>query len=305
MLKLRHIISVLSFARCKKSSGAIPVRTVSEQSSTPSFHLFSKLPVELQLHIWKLALLPQLIWLGSPKGMSLHYRGRWKPVLPVKKSPNTSLLSACYNSRQVALRIYSEDHVVSVVRDKDRPLMKPKRLFSTKFDPSRDSLYIHGLLEFGIFAHWCGINPGAVTDPQSWEKDNFVGVKRLVIGAGLLREFFEQYCPSDNNASQREEYFGLLKFGLVTGLMEFRDLEELIFVRPSWDEVSSTIRAKKKLDVEASNNRVAGEAAAWRRARIRKFAESQDAMAISSWWAKPMITMMTEQELHERFPDAM
>lgn len=185
MIKLREKLSAFSIAPSRKSPGETPDLAASKTSSSrisekPCFHLFPKLPPELQLRIWESALLPQLIWLGSPEGKNRGSigLGATEDEIPfIIKSSSTALLGTYHDSRQVALKRYGVDLLVSWCAqpdfDQNGNLARygvPKILFSIKVDSSRDAIYLHRITEVLAFTNRHNISSELVTDPEPSEK---------------------------------------------------------------------------------------------------------------------------------------
>jgi hypothetical protein len=120
------------------------------------FHLFSKLPPELQLRTLELAVVPRIITLQIEDRDQVHHQSDLPTGFKVT-SPDTPMLSICQDSRQIALKAYGTGHCITLQNRYITPRSSLGRMY---FDPSRDTIPFADLESFTHMANECEVVPG-------------------------------------------------------------------------------------------------------------------------------------------------
>jgi hypothetical protein len=205
------------------------------------FHLFPKLPPELQLRIWELAVVPRVITLQIEDRNQVYHHS--DPATGFKvTSPDIPMLSTCQDSRQIALKAYSTGHCIA---SQNRSITPRPSLGRMYFDPSRDTILFADLESFIYMVNECEVVPGPTPLPWSWHPSRSAApIHSLAINGMFERAGIATFLSNPslrhvefwqiNEAVERSRMQGHLS----SHLEKIETLQELIFVNPPSQELS-------------------------------------------------------------------
>ncbi|KAI9049762.1 hypothetical protein LZ554_005913 [Drepanopeziza brunnea f. sp. 'monogermtubi'] len=298
----------------------------SPASKPPQFHKFPKLPAEIRIKIWKLAIRPQLIQ------YEFDYKHGPPPLRIPKVKPGRifctrsprNLLATNHEARTIVRSLNLDSR--EWIQENDHLLMSkgPATIPIPVFNPARDTILLQGLHELGYFAWAYRIDNERLVPHQKRNRHiRSIAVRGVLEAASIVAGSQGTLYEADARACfGSESVLGELCYrDMERGLLSYYRLEELIVVSPSGEESLPDPEDRMPLLEEAERLVVVGDAAETER-RISTFLKmfsskllstrrafsywhpvdkEVEEVVASEWWKDAKITLMTEEELMRRF----
>ena len=283
------------------------------------FCLFLKLPLELQLAVWKFAIIPNCI---EVKRHDVD-NGKSTNDLIIKRH-QPAVLYVCRDSRRIALNAFGAGgHTVIYVWPKyTQPDYEQNIAGATYFKPSQDTIYFHSVGDIALFSwHW-ELSPSPVPVP----KGELTCIYSIAMG-GCLED---AVIGKINNPNNPKRYSFLRQsdrvWNLSYGLKCFQGLKGLIIISSdaellseavsednvNWTDYTSLVSGDEqeiKKNIEEFSTEfpeflkrcMSSDLAAAAAPSPRVEYGPARSLSHSEWWSKPSVTVMTEEEFRTRF----